>query len=79
VSVRTLLVTHDLACAFAELARAAKRHATSGGASGGTTMDDISVAAVALTIQLAIDAGAREPGEMRALECELIDKLMERA
>ena len=74
--MKTLLMTHDLSCVFAELARAAKRYTLPRVlSSGGSVMDDLAVAAVALTIQLAIDTTDRDPTEMRALERELIGKL----
>ncbi len=74
--MKPLLLTHDFSCVFAELARAAKRYTLPRMLSSGrAAMDDLAVAAVALTIQLAIDVADRDPIEMRALERELISKL----
>ena len=66
--MKDLLLTHDLSCAFGELKRAARRYPAD-------IVTDLAVAAVALTIQLAIDVADRDPVEMRALERELIGKL----
>ena len=62
--MRTLILTHDLACTFEDLARVAQRYAKS----SGMAMDDfaiaadLAIAAVALTVQLAIDSADRDPG-----------------
>lgn len=74
--MKHLLLTHDVSCALGELARACKRQVLS------TTdpyvaVTDLAVAAVALTIQLAIDVADRDPHEMRELERVLIEKLKE--
>lgn len=73
--MKMLILTHDLSCTFTELTRAVNRCTRASGSGGVNDLADLAVAAVALTIQLAIDAGDRDPGEMRALERELIDKL----
>ena len=65
-----LLMTHDLLCAFGELAKAARRHT-----SDRLAMTDLAVAAVAFAVQLAIDVADRDPAMMRVLERELITKL----
>lgn len=66
--MKQLLLTHDLACAFGELSRAARRHAAA--------LDpDLMRAAVAFAVQLAIDTTGRDPAEMRALERDLLAKL----
>lgn len=57
-----LLLTHDLACATGEL------HAA-------RSSNDRRIAAIAFTIQLAIDVGGRDPTEMRQLETDLLAKL----
>jgi len=63
-------MSHDLSCALGELASAARRCAEPS-----SVVTDLAVAAVALTIQLAIDTAGRDPTEMRALESELIGTL----
>ena len=73
--MKMLVLTHDLACAFDELVRAAQRYLTSRAGFGGPVMEAFAVSAVAFTIQLAIDVGDRDPEQMRALERDLIDKL----
>jgi len=66
--VKLFFMTHDLSCAFGELKRAARRYPAD-------IVTDLAVAAVALTIQLAIDTAGCDPAEMRELERELISKL----
>lgn len=75
-SLLMICATHDLSCAFGELARAARRYPDD--ARLGSSWErarDLAVAAVAFTVQLAIDETGRDSAEMRALERELIGKL----
>ena len=68
--------THDLSCAFGELANAARRYPDDTRLSSAwERARDLAAAAVAFTVQLAIDEAGRDPAEMRALERELISKL----
>lgn len=72
-----LLMTHDLSCAIEELGSAAHRHVLPKLLSSArSVMNDLPMAAVAFTIQFAIDAAGRDPAEMRALERLLIAKLV---
>ena len=73
--MRLLVLTHDLSCAIGELERAARRCTRLVSSEPLSAVTDLAVAAVALTIQLAIDTTDRDPAEMRALESELIGKL----
>lgn len=68
--------THDLSCALDELGSAALRYALPKVLSSDRSVTgDLAVAAVAFSIQLAIDATSRDPAELRALERELLSKL----
>jgi len=69
-------MTHDLSCVIGELGNAARRYALPKLlTSEGSVTGDLAAAAVAFTIQLVIDTTERDPGEMRALEHELLSKL----
>ena len=69
-------LTHDLTCAFNELSSAARRFTLPAMLSSDRSIGcDLVRAAVALTIQLAIDVAERDPTEMRALERELVAAL----
>lgn len=67
-----LVMTHDLSCTLGQLTAAAGRQP-----SGQPPTRDLVIAAVAFTIQLAIDEGGRDPAQMRALERDLIAALQE--
>ena len=67
--------THDLSCAFGELARAAANYPRGQMSVLCPLPRDLVVSAVAFAIQLAIDEGGKDPAEMRALESALIAKL----
>ena len=72
-----LLMTHDLSCALGELESAARRHTLPAFLSSDrSTTTDLAIAAVAFAVQLAIEVTDRDPTQMRALERELIGKLM---
>ena len=71
--MKSIFMTHDLSCALGELSGAARRCPLAPEPSGVVT--DLAVAAVAFTVQLAIDVAGCDPAEMRVLECELIGKL----
>ena len=75
--MRHLLLTHDLSCTLGQLAAAACRYPGDDRVLDVTARPacDLVVAAVAFTIQLAIDEGGRDPDEMRALERDLIARL----
>jgi len=65
-------MTHDLTCAIGELGGAACRYSSAADfAARDRSLPKLAVAAVAFTIQLAIESG-RDPIEMRALERDLI-------
>lgn len=71
-NVKALLMTHDLWCVIGQLETVACRYSTD------ATTDvtsrrgrDLAIAAIAFTIQLAIDNAARDPAAMRSLEREL--------
>lgn len=70
--MKTLLLTHDLSCTITDLLTAASRYSPRQ-----TTPQAHAVmrAAVAFTIQLAIDQPDSDPSMLRALERMLIDKL----
>ena len=74
--MKVLIMTHDLACTLGQLAVAACRYPN-----GATTditsrpAQDLVIAAVAFTIQLAIDEADRDPAEMRVLESALFAAL----
>ena len=72
--VMHLFMTHDLNCVIEQLTREADYYTRS---PGYKRVPDLAVAAVAFTIQCAIEAG-RDPDEMRALERELVAKLAPR-
>ena len=64
-----LASTHDLSYAFGEMGGAARRFALPALLSSDHSIGgDLAAAAVAFTIQLAIDAAGRDPAEMRRLE-----------
>jgi hypothetical protein len=65
-------MTHDLNCVIEQLAREAGYYTRS---PDYKHVMDLAAAAVAFTIQLAIDHGDRDPDEMRTLERDLIAKL----
>lgn len=74
--MKLLLMTYDLSCTLGDLGKAANRYPKDAPYSPTTEpMRNLLVAAVAFTIQLAIDEGGRDPAEMRALERELIAKI----
>lgn len=73
--MKFLLLTHDLSCVIGNLATAATRYDPAKGFDRRLT--DLAVAAVAFTIQLAIDQPGSDPTELRALERALIAKLEE--
>lgn len=68
-----LLMTHDIACTLGALGSAACRYTRPLmlSSSGPSATADLAVAAIAFTIQLAIETG-RDPDDLRALERELI-------
>lgn len=72
-------MTHDVTCAFGELESAARRSTEAPGTRDGRAASlarrDLAIAAVAFTIQLAIDEAGRDPAEMRALERSLFAAL----
>jgi len=69
-------MTHDLQCAFGDLGVTARRFTLPSFMSSDEAVHgDLMVAAVRFAIQLAIDHGDRDPGEMRKLEEDLIAKL----
>jgi hypothetical protein len=71
-----ILMSHDLVCALGELGGAACRYSNMEDVSARNQVrPKLAVAAVAFTIQLAIEAG-RDPAEMRALERELVDAVI---
>jgi hypothetical protein len=71
--------THDLSCVMRELARAAGRYTQPAFLSSEHSVTgDLAIAAIGLTIQLAIDAAGRDPAEMRTLERDLYAALEER-
>ena len=71
-----LVMTHDLSCTLGALVVAAFRiHPSAPQLQPTAPSRELMVAAVAFTIQLAIDEGGRDPAEMRVLERELIAKL----
>ena len=73
-----LVLTHDLSCTLDSLARAAARsHPASPPLPRTAPTRDLLIAAIAFTIQFAIDETGQDPAEMRALERELIAKLEE--
>jgi hypothetical protein len=67
-----IFMSHDLYCALGELGGAACLHANMPAVqSHDRSRQQLAIAAIAFTIQLAIEAG-RDPAEMRALERDLI-------
>ena len=70
-----VLMTHDLQCAFSDLAGSANRFVLPRSFPADRVHGEMMAAAVRFAIQLAIDQGDRDPGEMRKLEQDLIDKL----
>ena len=66
-------MSHDLACALGELARAASNLPR--GTLIATGLGDLALAAVSFTIQFAIDEASGDPGQLRALEGELVAAL----
>jgi hypothetical protein len=72
-----MLMTHDLTCVLGELARAAANYPRGKLSTLPMLPRDLAVAAVAFTIQLAIEQEGRDPEQLRALERELIAKLEE--
>lgn len=75
--MKALLMTHDVTCAFGELASAARRSALLRllAPEAPRALRDLAIAAIAFTIQLAIDEAGRDPAEMRALERSLLAAL----
>lgn len=72
-----IFMTHDLSCALGELAGAACLYPNGHDTGVPTERSpalDLVLAAVAFTVQLAIESG-RDPAEMRTLERALIDAL----
>ena len=73
--MKFLLMTHDLTCVLGELARAAANYPRGKLSALPPLPRDLAVAAVAFTIQLAIDEANSDPDQMRTLERDLIAKL----
>jgi hypothetical protein len=74
-----LLMTHDLTCTLGELERASKRYLSTpnrwlASFAPAAPTTDLAVAAIAFTIQLAIEAG-HDPTKLRDLERDLITSL----
>jgi hypothetical protein len=76
------LWTHDISCVLEALDRAARRYAYPSQVSADMLKQTVealprhlTVAAVAFTVQLAIEETERDASEMRALEAELISEL----
>jgi len=70
--MKSLLLTHDLSCVIGDLAKAASRYPHGAPMRSTLPARDLMVAAVAFTVQLAIDVGNHDSADMRALERELI-------
>jgi hypothetical protein len=70
-----LFMTHDLSCTISDLITAARLCPRESPFQKAPRGRDLFVAAVAFTIQLAIDHGGADPEQMRALERDLIAKL----
>lgn len=73
--MKFLLLTHDLSCVIENLGIAAARYAPTRGFN--RRLRDLAVAAVAFTIQLAIEQPDSDPAALRLLEKALIAKLEE--
>lgn len=73
--MKFLLLTHDLSCVIENLGKAAARYVPARGFN--RHLRDLAVAAVAFTIQLAIEQPDSDPAALRALERSLIAKLEE--
>lgn len=71
------LMTHDLTCTISDLCGAAVRYSREKLFTLSGMPRDLAVAAVAFTVQLAIDLTDRDPADLRALERDLIAKLGE--
>lgn len=73
---RCVLPVHDLLCTLGELDKAARSFALRPKFSpaGLAIFKDLAIAAVAFTVQLAIEVG-HDPAQMRVLERELIAEL----
>ena len=70
-----VLASHDLTCALGELARAAANYPRGTPSALLPLPRDLAVAAVSFAIQFAIDAADGDPGQLRALEGELVAAL----
>ena len=73
--MKLMLMTHDLTCVLGDLARAASHYPRGKPSTLPMLPRDLAVAAVAFTIQLAIEQEGCDPEQLRALERELIAKL----
>ena len=69
-----LILSHDLACAIETLAREACRYNNRRAGVPFSDIKDLTAAAAAFTIQLAIEMD-HDPAKMRALEQELFEAL----
>lgn len=68
--------THDMSCVVTSLEKAAQRYPQGLPFQNTERERDLWAAAIAFTIQLAIDTG-QDPAPLRALERDLMDKLVE--
>ena len=74
--MKPLHMTHDLSCTLGDLSVAAGQYPRDMPYPTTTEVSrSLFVAAIAFTIQLAIDECGRDPDQMRALERELIARL----
>ncbi len=70
--MKPVILTHDLSCTIGQLSTVARRFPNDATTDvTGHSARDLFMAAVAFTIQLAIDEAGRDPAEMRALERDL--------
>lgn len=75
--MKLLLMTHDLSCTVTSLITAAHRYPQGVPFQKPARDRDLTVAAVAFAVQLAIDHADADPEQMRQLEGKLIAKLEE--
>ena len=76
--MKLLTLTHDLSCTLGDLGVAASQYHKDAPYPPTTEPSrNLLVAAVAFTIQLAIDEGGQDPAAMRTLERVLIAKIAE--
>ena len=74
--MKFLLMTHDLTCVLGDLVRAASHYPRGKPSTLAEALPrDLAVAAIAFTIQLAIDEAGCDPDQMRMLESVLIARL----